>query len=70
MTVALQRLQGELEFSVSEVDIDRDPALIERYATRVPVLSGGDVELCDYFLDEQRLRAWCARSGKGPDRSA
>lgn len=67
MTVALSRLCAELEFSVTEVDIDRAPGLVERYGARVPVLAGGDVELCHYFLDEGRLRAWCAAAGGGPD---
>ena len=70
MTVALQRLQGELGFNVSEVDIDRDPVLTKRYDRRVPVLTGGDIELCHFFLDEERLRAWCRRSGEGPDSGA
>lgn len=64
MTVALYRLQNELGLQISEVDIDRNPALAKRYGARVPVLNGGDVELCHYFLDEERLRKWCAGSGK------
>ena len=64
MAVALKRLQDELGFSVSEVDIDRDAALAARYGAQVPVLTGGDVELCHYFLDEARLRAWCAAPGE------
>ena len=64
MVVALYRLQDELGFRLAEIDIDRDPALTERYGARVPVLTGGDVELCHYFLDEARLRAWCAGPGK------
>jgi thioredoxin reductase (NADPH) len=63
MAVALSRLQDELGFHFSEVNIDRDPALTARYGTRVPVLTGGDVELCHYFLDEERLREWCASPG-------
>ena len=65
MTVALSRLRAELGFSFVEVDIDRDPGLVERYGTRVPVLAGGDVELCDYFLDVDRLRAWCGSEDSG-----
>ena len=61
MTVALHRLQRELKFSLREVDIDRDPGLVERFGTRVPVLAAGDQELCHYFLDEKRLRAWYGR---------
>jgi hypothetical protein len=65
MTVALNRLKDELRFSLEEVDIDRDPVLAERYGTRVPVLTGGGQELCHYFLDRERLRAWCNTPNDG-----
>jgi glutaredoxin len=58
MTQALERLCPELGFEYSEVDIDRDPDLLSRYDTRVPVLAAGDTEICYYFLEEQRLRAY------------
>jgi glutaredoxin len=58
MTQALQRLQAELGFDVTEVDIDADPELRQRYDTRVPVLVAGATEICYYFLEEDRLRAW------------
>ena len=61
MTQALERLRPELGFEYSEVDIDRDPDLLSRYDTRVPVLVVGDTEICYYFLEEQRLRA-CLKS--------
>ena len=58
MTQALERLRPELGFEYAEVDIDRDPGLRSRYDTRVPVLAAGDNEICYYFLEEQRLRAY------------
>lgn len=58
MTVALYRLRDELRFSLEEVDVDRDPALVEQYGARVPVLAGGGQELCHYFLDRARLQEW------------
>ena len=67
MTHALYRLQDELAFSLTEVDIDRDPVLTARYGERVPVLTGGEVELCHHFLDRERLRAWCNGLARGPD---
>ena len=67
MTVSLNRLRDELRFSVVEVDIDRDPGLAERYGARVPVLAGGDVEICHYFLDEDKLRSWCASADSATD---
>ena len=66
MVVALYRLQDELGFELTEVDIDRDPALVARYDTRVPVLVGGEDELCHHFLDGERLRAWCGAASCGP----
>ena len=63
MTQALERLRSEFGFEYSEVDIDRDPYLLSRYDTRVPVLAAGDTEICYYFLEEQRLRAHLKSSG-------
>jgi glutaredoxin len=60
MTQALERLRPELGYSFMTVDIDPDPELVRRYGTRVPVLAARDEELCYYFLEEDRLRAWCA----------
>lgn len=58
MTQALQRLRPELGFDFVEVDIDADPVLRQRYDTRVPVLAAGATEICYYFLEEDRLRAY------------
>jgi len=56
MTQALERLRPELGFDVITVDIDADPGLVRRYDTRVPVLVADGMEICYYFLEEQRLR--------------
>ena len=58
MTRALRRLGPELGFDFVEVDIDTDPVLRQRYDTRVPVLAAGTTEICYYFLEEDRLRAY------------
>jgi glutaredoxin len=58
MVQALERLHPELGFEYSQVDIDQNPDLLRQYDTRVPVLVAGDTEICYYFLEEQRLRAW------------
>ena len=58
MVQALERLRPEIGFEYSQVDIDRNPDLRRQYDTRVPVLVAGDTEICYYFLEEQRLRAW------------
>ena len=56
MTQALERLRPEFGFEITVVDIDTDPELVSLYNTRVPVLVAGGVEICYYFLEEQRLR--------------
>jgi len=61
MTQALERLRHELDFSYTTADIDLDPDLHRRYDRRVPVLVERDCEICEYFLDEQRLRSYCVR---------
>jgi thiol-disulfide isomerase/thioredoxin len=70
MLQALRRLDGEFAFTVDVVDVDADERLVARYDELVPVLLGhlgeGDaavesgVELCHYFLDESRVRAFLA----------
>lgn len=56
MMQALERLHPALDFDVTAVDIDTEPALLRLYDTRVPVLVADGVEICYYFLEEQRLR--------------
>jgi hypothetical protein len=60
MHQALLALQtGTVRFAVEVVDVDADPALVERFDELVPVLFGEDLhgpELCHYFLDEAALR--------------
>ena len=56
MTQALECLRLELDFDMTTVDIDTDPELLRLYDTRVPVLAAEGVEICYYFLEEQRLR--------------
>lgn len=37
--------------------MDADEALVARYNELVPVLLGGDVEICHWHLDEAKLQA-------------
>jgi glutaredoxin len=53
---ALRALQQELDFTLSECDIDGDEGLQRAYFERVPVIALDGQELCDYFLDEELLR--------------
>ena len=46
--------------ALREVDVDGDPALDARWGERVPVLLGGERELCHYRLDAQALATFLA----------
>lgn len=63
MAAALEPLRNEFGFGIERIDVDRDPALEARYGERVPVLAHGEAELCHYFLDATRVRAYLARIG-------
>jgi hypothetical protein len=63
MLAGLQALAGAQPFAVDVIDIDADPALVERFDELVPVLFGADLaapELCHYFLDHEAVRACLA----------
>lgn len=47
------------EFSLESVDVDSEPALIEAYGHKVPVLVAPDgEEICHYFLDRDALDSY------------
>ena len=60
MEVALAPLAEFFGARVKVVDVDADPALEEKYDELVPVLLHGDVELCHYFLDAEKVREYLA----------
>jgi thiol-disulfide isomerase/thioredoxin len=69
MLAALQKLAPAGQpFDVDVVDVDADPALVERFDELVPVLYGrlDEPELCHYFLDEAAVRAYLERSASKP----
>ena len=55
-------LAGRYEFGIEIVDIDVDRDLVARYGHKVPVLVGGEEEICHYFLDEQQLAEYLSRA--------
>jgi hypothetical protein len=68
MLRALEAMQaGAGRFTVDVVDVDADPALVERFDELVPVLFGdlAAPELCHYFLDPQAVRAHLASAAAG-----
>jgi hypothetical protein len=54
--IALRRLQGEFEFALEERDITGDESLHDAYFERIPVIVVDGEELCEYFLEEARVR--------------
>ena len=65
MLEALQALSGEYPFTVELIDVDSDEALVAQFDELVPVLfgqkNGGEsTQLCHYFLDEAKTRAFLA----------
>lgn len=61
MRAALVQFRGRYDFEVQVVDVDRDPALEERWGDKVPVLLDGDREICRYFLDHAAVEARLGR---------
>ncbi|OSI35234.1 glutaredoxin family protein [Neisseria dumasiana] len=58
MRDALKPYQEAYGFELHIVDVDNDPVLEEKYNELVPVLLDGDMEICHWFLDENKLRAY------------
>lgn len=63
MLHALQAFGSAHRFTIDVVDVDADPKLVALYDELVPVLTAAKddapaVQLCHFFLDEARLRAF------------
>jgi glutaredoxin len=52
----LRRLQGELAFTLRELDISADEGLHRAYFERIPVVVLDGEELCEYHVSEALLR--------------
>src|SRR4051812_26540697 len=55
---ALRRVALDVPLDVERVDITGDPALFDRYALRIPVLTLGERELDAAGMDDRAMRAW------------
>ncbi|WP_059415483.1 glutaredoxin family protein [Cupriavidus basilensis] len=71
MKIALEPLRRDFSFVLHEVDVDADAATEARFGELVPVLmtgtpAGAGGELCHYFLDVPRVRAWLAAQAISP----
>jgi glutaredoxin len=52
---ALERVRARTTFSLREIDITTDDELHTRYLERIPVVTLGDEELFEFFVDEAAL---------------
>jgi hypothetical protein len=55
---SLHRIALDIPLDVERVDITKDPALFDRYALRIPVLTIGERELDAAGLDDRAIRSW------------
>lgn len=61
MLAGLRQLQGRYAFDIEVIDVDRHPALEERWGDKVPVVLDGEIEVCRYHLDAAAVDARLAR---------
>lgn len=52
----LERVRGDLAFTLVERDITQDDALHRVYLERIPVVTIDGAEVFDFFVDEAELR--------------
>jgi hypothetical protein len=55
---SLHRIALDIPLDVERLDITKDPALFDRYALRIPVVTMGERELDAAGLDDRAIRAW------------
>ena len=55
---ALRRVALDVPLEVDRVDITTDPALFDRYALRIPVVTMGERELDAGGVGDRTIRAW------------
>ena len=61
MEQAVRPIAEEFGVNLRLVDADSDPMLEARFGERVPVLLGGDLELCHYFIDVPKVRDYLGK---------
>jgi hypothetical protein len=60
---ALRRLSRQTPLDIERVDITRDPALLDRYVIRIPVLAVGGAELDAAGIDDAAIGRWLEEVG-------
>jgi len=61
--LALRRLSRHTRLDIERVDVTRDPAILERYVLRVPVLVVSDAELDVAGIDDAAIGRWLDEVG-------
>jgi thiol-disulfide isomerase/thioredoxin len=61
LLASLRQFQGRYAFDIEVLDVDRHPALEERWGDKVPVVLDGDLEICHYYLDVDAVDARLSR---------
>lgn len=56
MRAAIEPWRARLGLELVEVDVDDHPELEARLGEKVPVLMGGEEEICHYFFDEDAFK--------------
>lgn len=54
----LRSIFGSDCYRLERIDISKSPALSTAFGLAIPVLLGGEVELCRHFLDPMPVRAY------------
>ena len=62
--LALRRLSRQTRLDIERVDVTRDPAHLDRYIVRVPVLVVGDAELDAAGIDDAAIARWLDEVGR------
>lgn len=60
----LRRLSRRTRLDIERVDITREPALVDRYVVRVPVLVVADAELDVAGIDDAAIARWLDEVGR------
>ena len=63
MIAGLRAMQVGGRFEREVIDVDSDPRLEAQYGELVPVLVGGNGELCHYHLDAAKVNEYLSKIG-------
>ena len=54
----VERVRKEIPFDLNEVDVEDDPALLEKYGHLIPVVELDGRVIFEYFVDAVQLRTY------------